>query len=232
MLKVVVIILLYYILDALFDDTVIIIVLVSFILLYILYILIFKTRDNQKLEIMCDAPGYLFLLTKKYSKRKHVYSDLYFAYGYVYHGEFDKASELIAKYDETNLSEENRYIWYNIKFKIAYNNNDRNTYMDLYRRLKESSMSKKYLNELDVAKAPIYILEENYEDLITYLMDLIPKQLKRFRIVELEYYLALAYYKSNWKEDATAITEFMLKKNYQIVYHSYFEELQEKLIIK
>ncbi|MBN2604396.1 MAG: hypothetical protein JXR62_01075 [Bacilli bacterium] len=229
MVKVIVIILLYYILDALFDDTIIIIVLVSFILLYILYILIFKTRDNQKLEIMCDAPGYLSLLTKKYSKRNNTYSDLYFAYGYVYNGEYDKALELIQKYDVTKLNEENRYIWYNISLKIAFHNNDRNLYMGLYQKMKESSPSKKFMNELDVAKAPIYILEENYEDLIAYLMDLIPKQLKRFRIVELEYYLALAYYKGNWKEDGLAITEFMLKKNYQLIYHAFFEELQKEL---
>lgn len=219
----------YYFLSRVYDSTVIIILVSATIVIYLLYIIIVRSKNNQKLEIHCDAPEYLSLLNRRYKKKTKNESYVLFAYGHVYNGDYKKAEESIKECDFSQLKEENQLIWYNIKLKIAYHNNDEALYRNYFEQLTSLFENNKYEVEIDIAKAPIYLFEKNYDALIEMMMELIPVQAKRFRIVELEYYLVLAYYYNGSLEDAIAISEFMIKKNYQMVYTSMFKELLTKM---
>ncbi len=69
-----------------------------------------------------------------------------------------------------------------------------------------------------VFEIPKYILEERYEEIVELLIELIPQQKKKYVVLELEYYLAIAYMKLGNLKDARAVLEFVSSKKYQIFY--------------
>ena len=84
-------------------------------------------------------------------------------------------------------------------------------------KLKEFDKSNEI--HLKIFDVPLYMLEKRYEEVIELLIELIPVQKKRYLVMELEYYLALAYLEVGRKPDAIAVLEFVGNNRFHLIYN-------------
>lgn len=219
----------YIILSPFFTPIQILGIFVVCFILYIIYDLKFNKDFFNTLEQLCDPQGFIEMIEEKYVAKEKEFADLYLAYGYVYIGEFEKAKNLISQYQQSDLNEINENVWFDIKFKIAFNNKDKEAYMNLIDQFKSIEPSEYRINEIAVVELTSYIFDERYQELREGLLEIIPLQAKRIRIMELEYLLAIAHNVTGELEDALAVLEFVVKKDYGIIYTKYCNELLQQL---
>ena len=116
-----------------------------------------------------------------------------------------------------------------IKLKLIYNNKDMDGYRNKLIEITNGEFNKVYANELLVLKTPLYLMNEQYELVVETMFELIPLQKNRFRVIELEYYLSLAYIELGKENDAIAVLEFVVKRDFKLDYTIKCKELLDKL---
>ncbi len=219
-LKVIIFVFVYYILDYYFEDNVIILILVIVIAGYIGINILLKRNPDSALEMLCDVNKYLEKVQIQYSKGNQNIFNTKLAYAYIYKGDYELANNHIYKVDKDMLKRNSKIlmIYYLVLLKLAFEEKDLDKFNAIYNEY-ENIMSKKYKGiNAEVLKVPKYLLEENYSEAIDKLQNLIPLQKKKYLIIELEYYLGLAYLETNRKEDAAAVLEFVGSKHYNLIY--------------
>ena len=230
-LKVLVIVMTYYILDYLFEKVVMISILVVIAVLFVLYNTVIKNDFEYKLELMCDPNAYLKKVMNKYINRDENFYNTYLAYAYVHQGDYSNAAHALSKVDFESIKDRPDLVvkFYNTSFKLAFNNNDLDKYALLLNEFDENLYSKSSKVDIDIFKAPKYLLEEDYIGAIDLLKVIIPRQHKRNIVLELEYYLAKAYMETEYYEDAKAVLEFVSKRSYNLIYIEKCKELLKEL---
>ncbi len=194
--------------------------------------LVFNVKNTKNgeplLELQCDAQKYLDFIEEKYQEDPNQYH-LSKAYALLFKGENDQAKEEFLKVDKSSIDKKSKFlpIYIRIEIMLAYYENDK---QKLKRLLDDTSIPFEE-NELlkDYIKVFILLIEERYEETISLLVDIIPMQEQRVHIIELEYYLAYAYYKFNQLDDAKAVIAFIIGKNHKVVFTKLCDELHEKM---
>ena len=193
-----------------------------------------KSRNKEiYLEVGCDAQRYLDTLEKLHREtdNQNVYR-LSRAYGLIYKGQIDEARILFqdVHFDEIAKKEKYEPIYLRTKAKLAYEAGDQVTLKAMLDELALAEDPKEHYEiTKDYLRILTLLLQERYEEAIAILVETIPAQHRRVHIVELEYYLAYAYYKDGRIEDAVAVTEFIVKKGYRVHYSDLCYELYEKI---
>ena len=194
-------------------------------------IISFKTKSGFEyyLEALCDPDRYLQLVKGRYTKKSDSVYKLYLAYAYVYQGDYENASLIIEEVDSDSLNEVPKLnlIYYFVLLELAYNNNDIDKFETLHLEVKNIELDKTSKIEIKLFDVLSLMIQKNYSEAIELLMDLIPKQKRRFLVMELEYYLALAYIETKKTSDATAVLEFIGNKRYHLIYNVKGRELLE-----
>jgi len=219
-IKIIILVISYYILDYLFTTEVIMIIAAALIAIYIAYNIKFKGNPDARLEILCDAKMYLERVNSKYSKRNQDVYNTRLAYAYTYIGDYTLAESHIVKANKDSLVKKPKetMIYYLVLLRLAFEEEDLEKFKTILNEYKNLE-TKKYIGmDIEVMAVPMYIMEKKYKNLIDKLVTLIPEQKKRYLIIELEYYLALAYVKTNSLEDAKAVLEFVTSKDFELIY--------------
>ena len=221
----------YYVLDIYFDDMVIIFVILLITIPIALYSIIMKGSYEYKLEVLCDADSYLEAVKKKYANKEEYIYNTYLAYAYLYQGNFSEADKAIKKVDKDMVQQKSKHniIYYMVLLKLAYNEQDLIKFNTIYQEFQDIELEKNAMIDFRVFEIPKYLMEERYMEIVELLIELIPRQQKRYLIIELEYYLAIAYIKLENYSDARAVLEFVANKNYQLFYVEKCRELLETL---
>ena len=219
----------YYVLSMYIDDIYIIIGVVVISIPMIIYNYINKGKYEYLLEILCDPSKYTEIIKTKYIKKDESIYQLCLAYGYVYSGDYDNALLAINKVDHlvVEKSLKHNLMYYIVMLKLAYNNQDLDEYNILLLKLQKIELDKNNKIDIKIFDIPVYMLEKKYTEVIELLHELIPLQRKRFILMELEYYLALAYLEVGNKIDAIAVLEFVSKEKYHLIYNKLASELLE-----
>lgn len=228
--KVILIITAYYVLNMYFEGIYILVGVVIVAVPIIVYNLKTKGSFEYILEVLCDPFKYLETIQTKYLKKDDTTQSIYLAYAYVYQGDYKNALVEINKINHEEIEENPKLnlIYYIVNLKLAYNDQDIEKYSSLYAEVKEIELDKDEKIEIEVFDAPLYMLEKRYVEAIELLKDLIPHQRKRYLVMELEYYLALAYIETKSREDAVAVLNFVSDERYHLIYN----ELARELLIK
>lgn len=218
----------YYILSLYLDDMVIVVGILVITIPIAIYNIVIKSSYEYQLEILCDADRYLETVTKKYVKKNESIYNLYLAYAYLYQGKFTEATLAISNIDKEIIESKAKYnkVYNMILLKLSFNEKDLTMYNTIFNNFQEVGLEKNEKIDFRVFEVPKYILEERYEEVVELLIELIPRQPQRYLIIELEYYLAIAYVKLGRLEDAIAVLEFISNKKYNIFY---IEKCQEML---
>ncbi|MCK5388622.1 MAG: hypothetical protein KAJ22_04990 [Candidatus Izimaplasma sp.] len=229
--KVIAIIIAYYVLSLYIPGNYILIG----VLVVSLPIIVFRIRTKGTyeyyLESLCDPAGYLNIVKKKYAKKDETVIQLYSAHAFVYMGEYEKARLAIDQVDRLNVMEYPKLIliYYIVLLKLAYNDQDLDEYKIILSELKLKEFGKSDDIHLKAFDVPLYLLEKRYEDVIELLIELIPVQKKRYLVMELEYYLALAYLEVGRKLDAIAVLEFVSNKRFHLIYNELGRQLLNEI---
>jgi len=229
--KIILLVTAYYILDYFFERDIIVIILIAIIVVMITINILLKGNPDASLEILCDAGKYLEKVKSKYSKRDENIYNTRLAYAYIYKGENILASTHILKVDKLSLIKKPKemMIYYLVLLKLAFEESNLEKFNNIYNEYLDQEYKKYEGIDIKVLRIPKYLIEERYTELIDKLIDLIPTLKKRYLIIELEYYLALAYFKTNQLEDAKAVSEFVGSKEYDFIYVEKCNELLKKL---
>ncbi len=110
------------------------------------------------------------------------------------------------------------FVFEEIKLKLLYNNKDIAGYEIKLEEISNGEFKNTYSNELLILKAPLHLLKEEYTELVDLMFELIPKQKQSYRVIELEYYLSVAYIALGKDEDAVAVLEFITKRGFKLDY--------------
>jgi hypothetical protein len=219
----------YMVLSEYVSDIVLLVGFVSLALLIVGYGYTGRKSYGFNLESLCDAPKYLDNINAKLKNKDETYLLLYRAYGNLYNGDLSTIESDINRVDTTKLSKKERFMYEEIKLKLIYNNKDIEGYRNKLIEITNGEFNKVYANELLVLKTPLYLMNEQYDQVVETMFELIPLQKSRFRVIELEYYLSLAYIELGKENDAIAVLEFVVKRDFKLNYTVKCQELLDKL---
>ena len=191
----------------------------AFILLIAVF-LYFQVRitDNELyFEVVCNATMYLTRIKRSAdAKRDTDVFHLGLAYAAIYQGDYETVRKELTRVDDTRLTNPARQkpIYIRIRARVAHVEKD----LVLLEQLLEQAEQLEQPNLIGYITTLKLDLNEQYQDMVLLLKDLIPKEVVRLHLVELEYFLALAYKELGETENALAILEFLVKKGYGIQY--------------
>ena len=221
--------LVYFMLASVLSDTWLIIIFVA----AFIFILWFTNRGGKDhtycLDLFCDVNKHLMYTEKKLKGKKESLYILYKAYGDLYNGETEGIEEQLHRINIEDLKIKDRYIFEEVKLKLLYNNKDIDQYSIKLTEINNGEFKEIYQNELLILKGLLYLLEEKYDELVELMFEIIPKQKESYRVIELEYYLALAYIAQDKDEDAVAVLEFITKRDFKIYFVTKGKELLDQL---
>jgi hypothetical protein len=229
MLQVLVAYVIFSILSQYFETYILVIVLLLIIVLFVLFGNRKKDKNLYFLEKECDVEKYLEFVNEKLKDKDQSIYLLYLSYGNLYNGNFDTIEDDINKIDATKFKAKELLIYEEIKLKLLYNNKDIEVYENKWDEISEGSFGNMYYNELMVLKAPLHLMKEEYTELVDLMYDLIPKQRQAYRIIELEYYLSVAYIAQGKDDDAVAVLEFVTKRDFKLDHVTKGQGLLDKL---
>lgn len=217
-LKVIFAVVVVYIMYDLIGKNPTIIIAVTVFILYVAYVLAFKTNYDLVLENVGDAKKYLETIKKRYKADENLLS-LHSSYGLFYLGKTSESFTELSKVNFDKLKKTKHvFIYYSMKLKEDFENNDIDNYRLHLDEMFESGVLTILNINKDVFNAPLSLLNEDYQNLWDNLMELIPVVSKRYFILELEYYLAICHLKLNRLEDAIAVLEFVSNKKIDFIY--------------
>jgi hypothetical protein len=228
-LKVIFAVVIVYIMYDILGKNITIIVAVTVFILYVAYVLAFKTNYDLVLENVGDAKKYLDTIKKRYKSDENLLS-LHSAYGLFYLGNTTEAfSELNKVIFEDLKKTKHVFIYYSMKLKEDYENENIEQYRLHLEEMFESGVLTILNINKDIFEAPLLLLNEDYQVLWDNLMELIPVVNKRYFILELEYYLAICHLKLNRLDDAYAVLEFVSNKKIEFIYVQKCKELIKEI---
>lgn len=216
-------------LSAYLSNTVLILVIIAIIIVYIVYGNRGHKNYTYYLDVSCDVDKYLEYIKTKLENKNDLLYKVYTAYGNLFNGEFDNLEVDINNIDYSLLNDKEKLLVYEIKLKVLYYNKDIIGYTELLKEISEKEYTKSYSNNILVLEIPLYLLKEEYTELVDILFELIPKQRESYRVIELEYYLAIAYVAIGKEEDAVAVLEFVTKRDFKLYQVVKGKELLETL---
>lgn len=213
---IVVAIIVYFYLNSIINKYILLAVFSIITAFYIMY----NKKETRKytyfLDSMCDVEKHLkYIETTLKNKNQSLYN-LYKTYGNIFNGDFENIEEDIKLIDTSVLDLGEKLLLEEIKLKLLYNNNDAVGYSELLVVVLNGDYAEDYELDLITLKTPLYLLNKQYEELAEVLFEIIPVQKKSYRVIELEYYLALAYIELGKSEDAIAVLEFITKRDLKI----------------
>ncbi len=211
------------------ETYVIVMILLVFIVLFILYANRKKDKNLYFLEKECDVEKHIENVNEKLKDKDQSKYLLYLSYGNLYNGNFDTIEDDIKKIDTKKLKPKELLLYEEMKLKLLYNKKDINGYEDKWDEVSEGSLGNTFRNDLMVLKAPLHLMKEEYTKAVDLMFDLIPKQRQVYRVIELEYYLSLAYIAQGKDEDAVAVLEFVTKRDFKLDQVTKGHALLEKL---
>ena len=215
-LQVVIAYIIFSLLSEYLNNYVLIIILVAIIFVFILYGSKRRENDIYFLASECDVDKYLdFVDTKLKNKDQSKYL-LYLSYGNLYNGNFENIESDINRIDTSKLKLKEKFMYEEIKLKLLYNNKDIEEYEKKFDEISNGEFKNIYYNNLLILKAPLHLLKEEYTELVDLMFELIPKQRESYRVIELEYYLSVAYIALGKDDDAVAVLEFVTKRDFKL----------------
>jgi hypothetical protein len=229
MLQVLIAYIIFSVLSEYFETYILITILLVFIALFILFGNRKKDKNLFFLEKECDVEKYLEYVNENFKEKDQSIYLLYLAYGNLYNGDIKSVEDDIIKIDTSEFKPREMIMYEEIKLKLLYNNKDITSYENKWDEISEGSYGNKFYNDLMVLKAPLYLMKKEYQELVDMMFDLIPKQRQVFRIIELEYYLAVAYIAQGKNEDAAAVLDFVTKRDFKLDYVTKGQALKDKL---
>lgn len=187
-----------------------------------------RIKDNELyLEIMCNTAMYLRRLES--SKGAKLQNESYFlglAYAALYKNELEEAEANLAKvtYETLPNPERQHAIYIRIAAKLAYNNQNKAELAELKKEAEQEDYTKLvgYITVLDL------MLDKKYDEMVTTIKELVPKELIRLHVVELEYLLAECYLEQERYDDANTVLSFVVRRGYgiaitDVAYEKYIE---------
>ncbi|MEC9485688.1 MAG: hypothetical protein UMR38_07415 [Candidatus Izemoplasma sp.] len=196
---------------------------------YIIYGLYFKIRPLPYLEKIVNPSVYMEYIESKVKRRVPLYYPLYKAYGLIYQNKLDEAVSVYQENTLTidDLNEDLFRVYTLVEAHIYYYQNNKQALINLEKRIEGHKHRTFAVGQTIVLFR--HLIDEEYYKAKELLLLLIPEYKTRLHIVEMEYYLALAYGQLDNKEDALAVIDFMLDKNYPVFYTNLFKELKERI---
>lgn len=229
LIQVIIVFSLYYMLSDYLSDAWIVTAIIALALTFVLFGYLGRKSYMFDLEVMCNVQKYLDNVNTKLGNKDETYLMLYKSYGNIFNGDFSTIEMDIHKIDRKKLKINEKFMLDEINLKIAYNNNDRESYNSLLEEMNKTYQDKIYTSELNAFEVPLYLMDEKYEEVIGILFKEITNQKKRLRIIELEYYLILAYLAMDNEDDAVAVLEFIVERNYKLDYTEKCKVLLDKI---
>jgi len=206
----------YLILSSFISDIWVLVIFLSVTILIVLNGNKGKKSHTYYLDTQCNSEKHLIYVEVKLKNKNESLYILYKTYGELLNGKTEGFANDLNKIDISELNMKERFLLEEIKLKLIYIDKD----IDLYSaKLLEITNADYYItlkNELLIIKAPLYLLKEEYTELVDLMFEIIPKQKESYRIIELEYYLCLAYIAQGKEEDAIAVLEFITKRDFKL----------------
>lgn len=221
---------LYYLLTTFIENNAIVLgILLAIVIAFLIYGILTQKNPADVLEVVCDYDKFLKSIDKN-REQENMYS-LLMAYGYVHNGKFEEAQSLLDGIKYETLLHDKRFNFINtvVTLKLAFENNDRDLYGKLFTEAIENEVFSKVEMSNDVFRVHFLILDGNYDKAELMIKDAIPQLKTRLYILELEYLLALSYLKQDKKEDCKAVCEFLIMKDYNIIYTKLCKDINDTL---
>jgi tetratricopeptide (TPR) repeat protein len=199
-------------------------------LVIIFFRALFIRNEADLLEVLVDPEKHFESIKRFENKDDNKYNLLY-AYGLSYTGKYEEASASLEKVNYNDIASSNNlhYVYTVTKLHLLYNNKDAGQYKSVY----QNAIAYNVFNKVDIPgvvfEAHSLLLDGQSAKAEELLRENIPKVRKRILIIELEYLLALAYYNQNKVEDCNAVTNFIIEKNYPVVYTTLCKELNDSI---
>lgn len=206
----------YFALSTIVSDSWLIVILITLALIMLFYGNKGKKSYTYYLDSFCDVEKHLIYIEAKLNGKNESLYILYKTYGELLNGKTEGLEEELEKIELSELSLKETLIYEEIKLKLLYYNKDMEGYNEKLNELIDSELYIEHQNLLLVFMAPLHLLKEEYEKLVSLMFEIIPKQKESYRVIELEYYLALAYIEQGNKDDLKAVLEFITKRNLKI----------------
>ena len=191
--------------------------------------LFLRTKPLSLIEKDVNPDDYFLYLDNQLSNRRQKHLPLYKSYGLIYIGKMDEAINEFNKIDKnTKYRNANLYRIYTIIRMNIYN------YQNDFKKLEELiyEVKGKRIGSAELQKSiDIYglMLEGRVEEAVELLMNVIPRLTSRLQIVEMEYHLAKCYITLDRIDDAKAVIEFMINKDFPIYYTEMFKKLNKEI---
>ncbi len=208
----------YFSLSEVVNDLVMLAILVAITIVYFMFTNNKGKTNTHYLDSQCNVDKYLEYVETNIKEKGESQYLVYKSYGDLLNNNILSLEDDINKIDISTLDLNERFLLEEIKIKLLYNNKDIEGYTAKLIEITNGEFSSAFEKDLLTLKAVLYLLKEEYEELIDLLFEIIPKQFKSYRVIELEYYLALAYIELGKEEDAIAVLEFITKRDLKIDY--------------
>lgn len=228
-LQVVIAVAIYLILSSFMSDAWVLVIFISITILIVLYGNKGRKSYTYYLDSQCNAEKHLIYVDIKLKSKNESIYILYKSYGELYNGKIEGIENELHKIDVTELNTKEKFILEEIKLKLLFNDKDLDQYSKKLLEISENEEYKTFKNELLIIKAPLHLLKEEYTELVDLMFQIIPKQKESYRIIELEYYLCLAYIAQGKDEDAIAVLEFITKRDFKLDFVTKSKALLEEL---
>jgi len=223
--------LIYYALRTVIESDLIIIgILVGIIVAVILYGVLFLSRNPADLlDIVCNVEKYNVYI-EKFKDDENIYS-LLKAYGYIHTGSIVEARESFNKVNKELLKKEKNIIFIKtaIELELKYDENDTQGFYLLLEKAKEEKVFVNVLVPNEIFDVHLEMLNKNYSKAEEVAKEVIPNIKKRLYVIELETLLAESYFEQNKLDDCSAVSEFVVEKNYNLKYTEICKKMFEKV---
>lgn len=229
-LRLLIVIGLYYGLEQLgVERWIILIILLGVLSVFIIYGLSKTKSYSGYLEVVLKPTMHYEAIEHLRESNKD-YFNLLKAYGLYYQGFHEEARRYFNLVQYSNVSSNAKLdaTYYTVKLGLLYEEGNKDEYRRIYQISLDENIFLKVRIHPDIFKVKEFVLLEQYDDAIELAMLVIPKAKPRLLIIELEYLLALSYFKTNRLDDCNAVCEFISEKDYQVV----FTELCREFLIK
>lgn len=220
----------YYLLTSLIENNLIVLaILLGVALIFVVYGLFQSKNPADVLEIMSDTDKYLDGI-EKHKEKPNKYH-LLRAYGLIHAGKFEDAkNEYRLITDQEQLKDKHlKFIDTVLNLKIAYQDGNTSLYKGIFNKAVEDEVFKNVNVSDEMFLVHLQMLQGKNKDAEETAKKVIPTIKKRIYIIELEYLLAVSYYNQNKLEDCNAVCEFVIERDFNVIYTSLCQKMHNTL---
>lgn len=222
---------LVFLLRELIDNEAIVIgILVGIVFLVVIYgVVVLNPNPADLLELVCSVEKFQQHIEKHKSK-PNIYH-LLSAYALIHLGKFEEAKAEYSNVTKTELPDTKNYkfICTVIDLEFAFESKNLDLYKGILLKAMEDKVFQNVNIPINVFKVHQKVLEKDFREAEELAKEVIPTIRKRLFIVELEYLLALSYLEQDKLDDCSAVCEFIIEKNYNVIYTSLCQEMYNKV---